>query len=209
MDPQELRCLMEAYTEVYAPQEVDEAKQSFPFKKVEGKMEKARKGSVYGKDGGSNSVPTDSEKKETSRFSKMFHASEKAKREKQNAAKASRSSTFYRDTHPASPAKMKKANEEFDVFDVVLEFLQAEGFAETLEDAEFIMANDLNSEVIDAILEARKSYSATAAREGKDIGKRGKVFGKIARDAGKRYGSEERGKKVAGAILAKLRTKHG
>ena len=30
----------------------------------------------------------------------------------QNAAKARRSPTFYRDTHPASPPKMKKANEE-------------------------------------------------------------------------------------------------
>jgi len=100
-------------------------------------------------------------------------------------------------------------NEELDIFDTVLEFLQTEGFAETLEDAEFIMANDLNVEVIDDILEARKSYSATAAKAGKDIGKKGKVFGKIAREAGERYGSEERGKKVAGAILAKLRAKHG
>jgi len=31
------------------------------------------------------------------------------------------------------------------------------------------------------------------------------MFGKIAKEAGERYGSEERGKKVAGAVLAKLR----
>jgi len=92
---------------------VDEEKRSFPFKKVAAQQEKARKGSVYGKDGGSNSQPTDSEKKSTTRFSKMFHASQKAKREKQVADKASRSSTFYRDTHPASSPKMKKKNEEF------------------------------------------------------------------------------------------------
>ena len=49
------------------------------------------------------------------------------------------------------------------------------------------------------------SYSAKAARAGKDIGKPGKQFAKIAKSAAKRYGSEERGKKVAGAILAKLR----
>ena len=49
------------------------------------------------------------------------------------------------------------------------------------------------------------SYSAKAARAGKDIGKPGKAFAKIAKEAGKRYGSEERGKKVAGAVLAKLR----
>ena len=49
------------------------------------------------------------------------------------------------------------------------------------------------------------SYSAKKARAGKDIGKPGKMFGKIAKEAGERYGSEERGKKVAGAVLAKLR----
>jgi hypothetical protein len=49
------------------------------------------------------------------------------------------------------------------------------------------------------------SYSAKAARAGKDIGKPGKAFGKIAKEAGERYGSKERGEKVAGAVLAKLR----
>lgn len=52
------------------------------------------------------------------------------------------------------------------------------------------------------------AYSAKAARAGKDIGKPGKNFEKIAKKAGERYGSEERGKKVAGAILAKIRAKH-
>ena len=51
-------------------------------------------------------------------------------------------------------------------------------------------------------------YSAKAARAGKDIGKPGKEFKKIAAKAGKKYGSEERGKKVAGAILARIRAKH-
>ena len=49
------------------------------------------------------------------------------------------------------------------------------------------------------------SYSAKAARAGKDIGKPGKNFSKIAKSAGEKYGSEEKGKKVAGAVLAKLR----
>lgn len=49
------------------------------------------------------------------------------------------------------------------------------------------------------------SYSAKAARAGKDIGKPGKAFAKIAKEAGERYGSKERGEKVAGAVLAKLR----
>jgi len=52
------------------------------------------------------------------------------------------------------------------------------------------------------------SYSAKAAHAGKDIGKPGKNFEKIAKSAAKRYGSSEAGKKVAGAILAKLRHTH-
>jgi hypothetical protein len=53
------------------------------------------------------------------------------------------------------------------------------------------------------------TYSAKEARAGKDIGKPGKAFAKIAKSAAKRYGSKERGEKVAGAILAKLRAKRG
>jgi hypothetical protein len=138
-------------------------------------------------------------------------------------------------------AKRKRMGEEVDIFDIVLEFLQVEGYAETLEEAEWLMANKLNAEDINAIVEAmhgeeddedekevkkgkksknskdeedeeeleEASYSAKAARSGKDIGKPGKQFAKIAKEAGKRYGSKERGEKVAGAVLAKLRAKKG
>jgi len=51
-------------------------------------------------------------------------------------------------------------------------------------------------------------YSAKKARAGKDIGKPGKNFEKIAKSAGERYGSKERGEKVAGAVLNKLRGKN-
>ena len=54
---------------------------------------------------------------------------------------------------------------------------------------------------------AEAGYSAKAARAGKDIGKPGKNFAKIAKGAAERYGSKERGEKVAGAVLAKLRGK--
>lgn len=49
------------------------------------------------------------------------------------------------------------------------------------------------------------SYSAKAARAGKDIGKPGKNFSKIAQSAANRYGSKESGERVAGAILKNLR----
>ena len=52
-----------------------------------------------------------------------------------------------------------------------------------------------------------KSYSAKQAVKGKDIGKKGKNFSKIATLASKKYGSKEAGNRVAGAILKKLRNK--
>lgn len=53
-----------------------------------------------------------------------------------------------------------------------------------------------------------KTYSAKAAAAGKDIGKPGKNFDKVAKSAAKEYGSKEQGEKVAGAVLAKLRKKN-
>lgn len=53
-----------------------------------------------------------------------------------------------------------------------------------------------------------KKYSHKAARAGKDIGEKGKNFEKIAKKAAKEYGSEESGKKVAGAVLKNIRKKH-
>jgi hypothetical protein len=180
MDINNIKGLIEAYQQVNAPQEVDEAKQPFPAKKVAKQMAKAKAGSVYGRPASKDAVPnvSDSEKKETSRYSKMFHASEKAKREKQNADKARRSPTFYKDTHPASAPKMKKANEEFDIFDLVLEFLQAEGFAETLEEAKWMMANMIDEEIVDAILDEAITSEKGKAKAAEMIAKRSTPSGR-------------------------------
>ena len=51
-------------------------------------------------------------------------------------------------------------------------------------------------------------YSAKKARAGKDIGKKGKNFSKIAKSAAKKYGSKEAGERVAGSILNKLRNEN-
>lgn len=50
-----------------------------------------------------------------------------------------------------------------------------------------------------------KSTVAKKARAGKDMGKKGKNFNKIAGKAAKEYGSEAAGKRVAGAILQRMR----
>lgn len=52
-----------------------------------------------------------------------------------------------------------------------------------------------------------KSTAAKQARKGKDMGKPGKNFSKIAASAGKKYGSAAAGKRVAGAIFQKMRAK--
>jgi hypothetical protein len=52
-----------------------------------------------------------------------------------------------------------------------------------------------------------KSQAARKAVQGKDMGKKGKNFGKIAAKAGAKYGSAEAGKRVAGAIFQKMRRK--
>jgi hypothetical protein len=206
MDSKELRGLYEAYQQVNIPQKVDEA--------VKGESSERRKDLAAERRAGNRPLSSkEGEKYASHKLSQMAYA------------------------------KRKRMGEDLDIFDVVLEFLQAEGFAETLEEAEWMMANELDSEDINAIVEAsceddeddeddekkmkkgkksekedenededelkEASYSAKAARAGKDIGKPGKQFAKIAKEAGKRYGSEERGKKVAGAILAKLRAKKG
>lgn len=45
------------------------------------------------------------------------------------------------------------------------------------------------------------------AHDGKDLGKKGKNFNKIAEKAGEEYGSEEAGKRVAGSIFKKMKAK--
>jgi len=228
MDSKELKGLMEAYSEVYAPQEVDEAtamaKRGYDEAPIRQKVAKSTGGgeaadrasalekqSTFG-DANKAKQRTDYARKQRGDFRKTtssnpgLHVGQhKSNDPTVKALQAARGAQ----RGALTPAEKKQLNrEEFDIFDVVLEFLQAEGIAETLDEAEWTMANLIDEEIIDAILD-EASYSAKAARAGKDIGKPGKAFAKIAASAGKRYGSKERGEKVAGAVLAKLRAKRG
>jgi hypothetical protein len=56
----------------------------------------------------------------------------------------------------------------------------------------------------DAEKKAKKAKESVA-QEGKDEGKPGKNFAKIAKSAGKHYGSKEAGERVAGAVRQKLK----
>jgi hypothetical protein len=230
MDINNLKGLMEAYQQVNAPQEVDEGKVELDQER------RSRMGRQIGKKVRSAEAEY-SLSKDTMYPKGLRGAMEKGARKKVGQAQK------------IMGALKSAQKEEFDIFDMVFKFLQAEGFAETLEEAKWIMANELDEEAIAIIAEAmhgekddeddedeeemkkgkkskkseeddedeeddeeeleEASYSAKAARAGKDIGKPGKAFAKIAKSAAKRYGSKERGEKVAGAVLAKLRVKRG
>jgi len=58
----------------------------------------------------------------------------------------------------------------FDAFDVVLEFLQVEGYAETLEEAEWMMANIIDEEAIDIIHEIDENRRMARDPEGRKSG---------------------------------------
>jgi hypothetical protein len=68
---------------------------------------------------------------------------------------------------------------------------------------EDVKASAPKSQLAEALEEA--DYSAKKAAAGKDIGKPGKNFSKIAKSAGEKYGSKAAGERVAGAVLNKLR----
>jgi hypothetical protein len=140
MDSKELRGLYEAYSEVYAPQEdIDEALTGDRIKKA------------IKKPGGTN-------------YTRM-HSADPEKRPTKRGGRGERGASKQHDFGAADRGSGNRARrrsgqsvddtryEEFDIFDVVLEFLQAEGYAETLEEAEWMMANVIDEEAIAIITE--------------------------------------------------------
>jgi hypothetical protein len=184
MDPKELRGLLEAYSEVYAPQdEIDEA--------VRGESSERRQDlAAERKAGHRPKSAKEGERYARHKLAQMDYVKRKrmgeeveqideisaglagkvvnARIERTGAAAdremRARTPQNVRDTVAAADkeAKARKlaagvrarraANEEVEIFDVVLEFLQAEGYAETLEEAEWLMANVIDEEAIAIVL---------------------------------------------------------
>ena len=126
-----------------------------------------------------------------------------------------------RDNKPSTPAQTNAATSGPSAADKAALTSKISTMKEALKGNQHRIDANKNNKIDSQdfkLLRARKSmkeeqvdeaaYSAKAARAGKDIGKPGKEFKKIAKSAAARYGSEERGKKVAGAILARIRAKH-
>jgi len=130
MDPKELRGLMEAYSEVYAPQE---------------EIEEAVKGA--------SRHDTEMRKAAASERRSGVKNRLSASAGKANADKMERDVKYMDKLTKNNKIIVGMAHEEVDIFDTVLEFLQVEGYAETLEEAEWLMANVIDREAIDNILE--------------------------------------------------------
>jgi hypothetical protein len=123
MNPLEL---YEAYSAVYAPQEVDEEERPLPKNKM------FRKAANLGRDVVSPATSDEDRQKKYDRSKKIIKTLNK---------------------------------EDVDIFDVVLEFLYVEGYAETLEEAEWMMANIIDEEAIAIVLgEAMSSYDRNRQR---------------------------------------------
>ena len=178
MDINNLRGLMEAYSEVYAPQEVDEA----TAMAKRGHDETAIRNKIAKSTGGGKSADraTALENRPTYGDDKKAKARQELARKQRGDFRKTTSSSpglhgyAHKSDDPAvkakqaargaqrgalTPAEKKQLNrEEFDIFDTVLEFLCVEGYAETLEEAEWIMANELSVEDIGDIVEAQLKY---------------------------------------------------
>ncbi len=87
-----------------------------------------------------------------------------------------------------------KLGEEFDTYDIVLEYLCVEGYADTLEDAEWIMANELDFDTIDEIIEAFKSANLDKMKA-KEAQHASDAFKKGTNDDGK-YRSDSRNRSM-------------
>lgn len=141
--------LSESYRNVYSPQEVDEA--------VKGQDSEMRR--LAAKDRAADKAKNDSlpaNKKKKDKYGR-------------NTVSAAKDYADYN----SYVAKKYNNNEEVDIFDTVLEYLQVEGIAESLEDAQWMMVNVIDEEDIDSILdEARRADKEGYTRGSKENPKR-------------------------------------
>ena len=166
MDTKDLKGLMEAYSQVYAPQEeLDEAEGSYgetpKAYSAASKTKMTAKRKPFLKAMQRRTNPAN--RKDAYDSPRKGMTASDREEARAGAAHGSPRGHDYPSQGPGgvtkNPKKLRKqkamgefAKEELDIFDVVLEFLQAEGYAETLEEAEWLMANVINEEAIGIIL---------------------------------------------------------
>jgi hypothetical protein len=221
MDSKELRGLYEAYSEVYAPQQIDEISQ----KTATSAYAQRRTGEFEGDDASDRVAKTNKlkgriEKKfgakagehaEKAADVKTFGRKDASGRRQQRPEPRIQTSDhenqreFKRELRIKRDRRLRAArgedtNEQVDIFDVVLEFLQVEGYVETLEEAEWLMANVIDEEAIDIILGEEKLDEAIYSEKGK---------AKAAEMIAKRSTPSGRAKSGKGANVAQIRQIRG
>lgn len=138
MEGKHLIGLMEAYSEVYAPQEnIEEIEQ---LGEAVGDVINTK--TPYGMH---RTVVTPTGTRSTLNGRELDR---EVKRDPKSEVSAKRGSK----EKPATKKDSRYEEFEYDIFDLVIEFLQVEGFAETLEEAEWLMANVIDEEAIEIIL---------------------------------------------------------
>ena len=177
MDLSQIKGLIEAYRGVHLPQEVDEstamAKRGLDEPAIRTQIAKNTGGGAaadratelankktYGQSGVDPKARENLARKQRGDHRKTassnpglkgyaHKATNDADRAKQAARGAQRGSAALT---PNERKQLNMGDETFDIFDLVLEFLCVEGYAETLEEAEWLMANRIDEEAIEIIL---------------------------------------------------------
>jgi hypothetical protein len=167
MDAQELRNLQEAYMQVVESQQLDEASggiiggKTFPSKNVPEKS-KSNKPSKIGRGirksihsasfGFSQEKPKDIVSRHKKYSDKELDTVSRGKDEPKPGKGRSRSAReFQLKVIEREKRRRQKANEEVDIYDIILAHLLDEGYAETPEAAEAIMVN-MSEEWRDSII---------------------------------------------------------
>ena len=148
MNSKELRGLMEAYQQVNAPEQLDELS--------------VNKMLAYGKAAQKDRDVLNKkwDEKKASHKEKMRVLGHEEGEDRAAEKIKKKTGKYPHQTNALDKARYAVTKEELDIFDVVLEFLQVEGYAETLEEAEWMMANLIDEEAVAIIL-----GEAQAARE--------------------------------------------
>ena len=152
MDSKELRSLMEAYQQVYAPQEVKEKLRKEEYLDETGKRDQGIRDRIkMFKKGNIEHTPPRNWDPDANRGKGATVSPKQAEKRRRKALR----------------------QEELDLFDTVLEYLQSEGIVESVEDAEWMMVNVLDEEDVDSIIdEARRADKEGYARGSKENPKR-------------------------------------
>jgi hypothetical protein len=132
MDSKNIRMLMEAYQKVHKP--IDEA--------VKGQDSGMRQAAAAERRGGDKKLSPSKGKGYADQQKQSISYMDKLTKKNKNVVGL------------VTKEEIENGDETFDIFDVVLEFLQVEGYAETLEEAQYIMVNELTAEDVYDIVEA-------------------------------------------------------